>query len=100
MDEIAARAGITKRALYQHLRGKDDLMAMTLAHSSKRQSAVACVSTGWRAWRVHRRVLRRPLGMGGEAELVGRRVPRVVVELADFRGHSGSRYRAGSSARS
>ena len=35
MDEIAARAGITKRALYQHFPSKDDLMAMTLAHSSK-----------------------------------------------------------------
>ena len=33
--EIAARAGITKRALYQHFPSKDDLMAMTLAHSSK-----------------------------------------------------------------
>jgi len=35
MNEIAARAGITKRALYQHFPSKDDLMAMTLAHSSK-----------------------------------------------------------------
>src|SRR5262245_52274718 len=35
LDEIAARAGITKRALYQHFRSKDDLMAATLAHSSR-----------------------------------------------------------------
>jgi AcrR family transcriptional regulator len=35
MDDIAARAGITKRALYQHFPSKDDLMAATLAHSSK-----------------------------------------------------------------
>ena len=34
MDEIAARAGITKRALYQHFRSKDDLMAAALAQSS------------------------------------------------------------------
>ena len=27
MDEIAARAGITKRAMYQHFRSKDDLIA-------------------------------------------------------------------------
>ena len=32
MDEIAARAGITKRAMYQHFRSKDDLMAAALAH--------------------------------------------------------------------
>ena len=35
MDEIAARAGITKRALYQHFRSKDDLIAAALAHSSE-----------------------------------------------------------------
>jgi AcrR family transcriptional regulator len=35
MDEIAARAGITKRTLYQHFRSKDDLMAAALAQSSK-----------------------------------------------------------------
>ena len=35
MDEIAARAGITKRALYQHFRSKDALMAATLAYSRR-----------------------------------------------------------------
>ena len=35
MDEIAARAGITKRALYRHFRSKDDLMAAALAQSSE-----------------------------------------------------------------
>ena len=39
IDEIAARAGITKRALYLHFRSKDDLIAAALAHSS--QLAVA-----------------------------------------------------------
>ncbi len=35
MDDIAARAEITKRALYQHFRSKDDLIAAALAHSSE-----------------------------------------------------------------
>jgi AcrR family transcriptional regulator len=35
MDDIAARASITKRALYHHFRSKDDLMAAALAHSSE-----------------------------------------------------------------
>ena len=34
MDDIAARAKITKRTLYQHFRSKDDLMAVVLARSS------------------------------------------------------------------
>src|SRR5271166_1030216 len=33
-DEIAARVGITKRALYQHFRSKDDLMAAVLVYAS------------------------------------------------------------------
>jgi AcrR family transcriptional regulator len=35
LDEVAARAKITKRALYQHFRSKDDLMAAVLDHASK-----------------------------------------------------------------
>jgi AcrR family transcriptional regulator len=35
MDDIAARADITKRALYQRFRSKDDLIAAALVHSSE-----------------------------------------------------------------
>ena len=88
MDEIAARAGITKRALYQHFPSKDDLMAMTLAHSSKLaierlrafpragepgpfiDSFFADLSE-WAA---------KPKWSGGG-------FTRAVVELADLRGH-------------
>jgi AcrR family transcriptional regulator len=34
-DEIAARAGITKRTLYQHFPSKDDIITAALAHSSE-----------------------------------------------------------------
>ena len=88
MDEIAARAGITKRALYQHFASKDELMAMTLAHSSElaieRLRAFPRASepdefidsffadlSEWAA---------KPKWSGGG-------FTRVVVELADLRGH-------------
>jgi len=35
LDDIAARAKVTKRTLYQHFRSKDDLMAEVLAHTSE-----------------------------------------------------------------
>jgi AcrR family transcriptional regulator len=88
MDEIAARAGITKRALYQHFRSKDDLMAAALAQSSelamrrleqfqRPANAAELVDTffsdlgEWAA---------KPRWAGGG-------FTRVAVELADLRGH-------------
>jgi AcrR family transcriptional regulator len=45
MDEIAARAKLTKRTLYLYFRSKDDLLASTLRHYSeldrKRLQAIA-----------------------------------------------------------
>ena len=35
MDDIAARAGVTKRTLYQHFSSKDDLIKSALASSSE-----------------------------------------------------------------
>ena len=89
MDEIAARAGITKRALYQHFKSKDALMAATLAYSS--EMALKRL-----------RQFHRPVTTGDEliesyfAQLgdwarkpkySGTGFTRAVVELADLRGH-------------
>jgi AcrR family transcriptional regulator len=88
MDDIAARAGITKRALYQHFRSKDDLMAETLAHSSKLamerlrrfpragtpEKFVDAFFAELAAW------ASKPRWSGGG-------FTRAVVELADLRGH-------------
>ncbi len=88
MDEIAARAEITKRALYQHFRSKDDLIASALAHSSElamerlrgfRRPAewdelVDSFFTQLADWAA------TPKWSGGG-------FTRVVVELADLRGH-------------
>lgn len=88
MDEIAARAGITKRALYQHFRSKDDLMAAALEHSGalamqrmqnfrRFANPVEMIETFFAelaAWAA------KPRYSGGG-------FTRVAVELADLRGH-------------
>jgi len=88
MDEIAARAGITKRALYQHFPSKDDLIKAALAHSSelalqrlqqfnRPANGEALIDSffgqlaDWAA---------KPRWSGGG-------FTRVVIELADLRGH-------------
>ena len=88
MDEIAARASITKRALYQHFPSKDDLIKAALAHSSelalqrlqqfnRPANGEALIDSffgqlaDWAA---------KPRWSGGG-------FTRVVIELADLRGH-------------
>jgi AcrR family transcriptional regulator len=89
MDEIAARAGITKRALYQHFHSKDALIAAALAYSSE----LALKRLGQ---------FRKPVGTSDaliesyfaqlrdwakKPRYSGAGFTRAVVELADLRGH-------------
>jgi AcrR family transcriptional regulator len=89
MDEIAARAGITKRALYQHFKSKDALMAATLTYSSElalkrlrhfhrpvttSDELIESYFAQLRDW------ARKP-------KYSGAGFTRAVVELADLRGH-------------
>ncbi len=88
MDEIAARAKITKRTLYQHFRSKDDLIAAALAHCSELAMQ--------RLQGFRRRAKANELINSFFSELAewaakprysGGGFTRVAVELADLRGH-------------
>jgi AcrR family transcriptional regulator len=89
MDEIAARAGITKRALYQHFRSKDALMAATLAYSSelilkRLRQFHRPVTTGHELIESYFAQLRE---WAKKPKYSGAGFTRAVVELADLRGH-------------
>jgi AcrR family transcriptional regulator len=88
MDEIAARADITKRTLYQHFPSKDDLIAAALAHSS--ELAIARLQ-GFRRPASRDALIDSFFGQLGEwaakPRWSGAGFTRVVVELADLRGH-------------
>ncbi len=88
MDEIAARAKITKRALYQHFPSKDALIAATLAHAGKFATE--------RLRGIGKSVSQAELIDSFFSELAdwaakpkwsGSGFTRVAVELADLRGH-------------
>src|SRR5581483_7441262 len=89
MDEIAACAGITKRALYQHFRSKDALMATTLAYSSelaltRLRQFHRPVTTGEELIASYFAQLRE---WANKPKYSGGGFTRAVVELADLRGH-------------
>lgn len=89
MDEIAASAGITKRALYQHFRSKDALMAATLTYSS--ELALKRLRHFPRPVTTGDEVIESYFAQLGEwakkPKYSGGGFTRAVVELADLRGH-------------
>ena len=88
MDEIAERAGVSKRTLYQHFPSKDDLLGATLAHSSELamvrlrefpvsntpQDLIDGLFSQLAEWAA------KPRWSGGG-------FTRAVIELADLQGH-------------
>jgi AcrR family transcriptional regulator len=88
MDEIAERAGVTKRTLYQHFPSKDDLLGATLAHSS--ELAIA----RFREFPASKtpndfidKFFSQLAGWAAKPRWSGGGFTRVVMELADLRGH-------------
>ena len=97
LDDIAARAGVTKRTLYYHVRSKDELAGAMLAHQhafvldqmarwigpeSKRASARTLVdrlfdsTARWAA-----------KGLASRERWTGGGFTRIAMELADLPGH-------------
>ena len=88
MDEIAARAGITKRALYQHFRSKDDLIAAALAHCS--ELAIRRLQQFKRPAKAGELIdtfFAELAEWAAKPRYSGGGFTRVAVELADLRGH-------------
>ena len=88
MDDIAARAGITKRALYQHFRSKDDLMAAALAQSS--ELALQRLNQFQRSAKADEMIdtfFADLVAWAAKPGWSGGGFTRAVVELADLRGH-------------
>jgi len=88
MDEIAARAGLTKRTMYQHFRSKDDLIAAALSHSS--ELAIERLR-GFPRPAQGDELIESFFGQlaawADKPRWSGAGFTRVVVELADLRGH-------------
>ena len=88
MDEIAERAGVTKRTLYQHFPSKDDLLSATLAHSSElalarlRDFPVSTTANDFID-----KFFSQLASWAATPRWSGGGFTRVVVELADLRGH-------------
>ena len=88
MDEIAARAGVTKRTLYQHFRSKDDLMTDALAHSSElAMQRLRAMPNPARADDLIDAYFRELSDWAAKPRWSGGGFTRVVMELADLRGH-------------
>jgi AcrR family transcriptional regulator len=88
MDDISARAGITKRALYQHFPSKDDLITAALSRSS--EMAIDRMQSFARAKRAEDLIdsfFGQLADWASKPKWSGAGFTRAVVELADLRGH-------------
>jgi AcrR family transcriptional regulator len=88
MDQIAESTKVTKRTLYQHFRSKDDLIAEALAHSSE------LALTRLEQFRLPASqdamidsCFAQLADWASKPRWAGAGFTRVVVELADLRGH-------------
>jgi AcrR family transcriptional regulator len=90
VDDVAERARITKRALYQHFRSKDDLMAAVLEHTSRlgleRLHAIGERMPKGAAAMIDA-MFAELSGWAAKPRYEGAGFTRVVAELADLPGH-------------
>jgi AcrR family transcriptional regulator len=71
LDDVAAKAGVTKRTLYYHVRSKDDLAGAMLAHQ---HGFVLAEMARWAE-------------KAGKGSWTGSGFTRMAMELADLPGH-------------
>jgi len=92
LDDIAAKAGVTKRTLYYHVRSKDDLAGAMLAHQ---HGFVLAEMARWmgQAATPRRMVdqlfdsVARWMAAAGKRHWTGSGFTRMAMELADLPGH-------------
>jgi AcrR family transcriptional regulator len=90
MDEIAARARITKRTLYLYFRSKDDLLAYTLLHYSeldRKRLQVIADRLPSQTDRMLDSFFGQLLEWASKPRWAGSGFTRLVAELADLPGH-------------
>src|SRR5689334_8028130 len=92
IDEIAARAGVTKRTLYYHVRSKDDLAGAMLEHQ---HGFVLSEMARWIGGETNARKLvdrlfesiARWAAPAAKGRWTGPGFTRIAMELADLPGH-------------
>jgi AcrR family transcriptional regulator len=90
MDEIAARARLTKRTLYAHFRSKDDLLAATLTRYSeldRQRLRVIAERLPEETAAMIESFFCQMVEWAGKPRWSGSGFTRLVIELADLPGH-------------
>lgn len=90
VDEVAKKADITKRTLYQHYRSKDDLMAAVVAHSTElAMERLRRISGSFPAGRegMIDALFAQLAKWAAQPRWPGPGLTRAVAELADLPGH-------------